>query len=96
MKTKEKKKVVLRISICPTEMEQGPEADLLDKWAVFAEIESVAAERWPGAEIEFETLQIGHRQGDKFAECWVDGIRDDEQAQQVLDDVEWSDEKLYQ
>ena len=94
--TTKKKKIVLRISICPTDMEQGPEADLLDKSAVFAEIKSVAAERWPKAEIEFETLRVGFRQGDKFAECWVDGVRDDEQAQQVLDDVEWSDEKLYQ
>jgi len=88
--------VVLRISICPTEMEQGSQGDMLDESAVFAEIESVAAERWPGAAIEFETLQVGHRQGDKFAECWIDGVRDDEQAQQVLDDIEWSDEKLYQ
>ncbi len=95
-KTTEKKKVLLRISLCPTDMEVGSEGDMLDESAVLAEIESVAAERWPGAAIEFETLQVGHRQGDKFAECWIDGVRDDEQAQQVLDDIEWSDERLYQ
>lgn len=94
--TTEKRKIVLRISICPTSLEQGFEGDMLDPELLMAEIELVAAKRWPAAEIEFETLQIGHRQGDEFAECWVDGVRDDEQAQQVVDDVDYSDEDLYQ
>jgi len=96
MKTIEKRKIVLRISLCPTDMEQGNEGDILDESAVLAEVAFIAAERWPGAEIEFQTLQVGHRQGDKFAECWIDGVRNDSQAQQILDDIEWSDERLYQ
>lgn len=92
--TQENRKIVLRISLCPTDMEVG--GDMLDESAVLAEIESVAAERWSGAKIEFETLQIGHRQGDRFAECWIDGMRDDEQAQQILDDIAWSSARLYQ
>lgn len=94
--TTEKRKIVLRISICPTSLEQGSEGDMLDPELLLAEIESVAAKRWPAAEIELETLQIGFRQGDEFAECWIDGVRDDEQAQQVVDDVDYSDEDLYQ
>ena len=94
MTTTEKRKIVLRISLCPTEMEI--DGDLLDESLVFAEIKSVAAERWPKAEVEFETLQVGHRQGDKFVECWIDGVRADEHARQVLDDIEWSDDRLYQ
>lgn len=94
--TTEKRKIVLRISICPTGLEQGFEGDMLDPELLLAEIESVAAKRWPAAEIEFETLQIGFRQGDEFAECWIDGVRDDEQARQVIADVDYSDEDLYQ
>ena len=94
--TAEKRKIVLRISICPTSLEQGFEGDILDPSTLLTEIESVAAKRWPKAAIEFETLQIGYRQGDEFAECWIDGVRDDSQAQQVIDDVDYSDENLYQ
>ena len=84
-----KKKIVLRISICPTAMER--DGDRLDELAVLSKIVAVAGERWPRCEVKFDTLQIG----DSFAECWVDGVRDDAQAEQILEDIEWSDETLY-
>lgn len=89
-----KKKIVLRISICPTAMER--DGDKLDELAVLSKIVAVAGERWPRCEVRFDTLQIGHRQGDSFAECSIDGVRDDSLAEQVLDDIEWSDETLYE
>ena len=89
-----KKKIVLRISICPTAMER--DGDKLDELAVLSKIVAVAGERFARYEVEFDTLQIGHRQGDSFAECWFDGVRDDALAEQVLDDIDWSDETLYE
>ena len=94
--TAEKRKIVLRISICPTSLEQGDQGETMDEVSLLAAIESVTAERWPGCEVVFKVLQVGLRQGDAFAECWVDGVRNDEQAQQLLEDVDYSDENLYQ
>ena len=92
----EKRKIVLRISICPTGLEQGDQGETMDEVSLLAAIEAVAAERWPGCDVVFKVLQVGLRQGDAFSECWVDGVRDDEQAQQLLEDVDYSDENLYQ
>jgi len=89
-----KKKIVLRISICPTAMER--DGDKLDELAVLSKIVAVAGERWPSCWVKFDVLQIAHRQRHSFAECWVDGERDDAQAEQILDDIDWSDETLYE
>ena len=90
-----KSKVVLSISICPTSLEQGSEGDMLDGELLLSEIELAAAKRWPNCEIEFASLQIGHQQGEQFAECWIDGVRDDEQADALLESIDYSDEQLY-
>ena len=93
---KTKKKIMLRISLCPTGLEQGREGELLNESAVFDAIRAAAILQWPACLVEFGTLQVGHRQGDEFARCWVDGERDDSQVESLLDAIDWSDERLYQ
>jgi hypothetical protein len=88
-------KIVLRVSVCPMSLQHGNEGDLIDGELLLTEIESAAAKRWPDCEIEFAALQIGHRQGEQFAKCWIDGVRDDEQVYALLESIDYSDERLY-
>lgn len=88
-------KITLKISLCPTSMEQGDQGDLLNESKVFDKIRAVALLKWPACQVVFPTLQVGHQQGDAFALCWVDGERDDSQADSLLEAIDWSDESLY-
>jgi hypothetical protein len=89
------RKITFRISICPTSLEQGNDGDMLDPELLFAEIERVAAILWPHCEIRFDALQIGHRQGDEFAESYTGGLRADDLADRLLASIDYSAEKLY-
>jgi len=90
-----KPKIVLRVSVCPSSLQHGNEGDLIDGELLLAEIESAAAKRWPECEIEFASLQIGHRQGEQFSKFWIDGVRNDEQVYALLESIDYSDERLY-
>lgn len=83
--------VRLDISIDPSDLMDGLVGDrLLDA------IREAAESQWPQAKIQFQTLQIGHRQGNGWAHCWIDGRRDDEAARQLVNEcVDWTDEALY-
>lgn len=88
-------KITLKISLCPTSMEQGDQGDLLDKAKVFDAIRAAAILKWPACRVMFPTLQVGHQQGDAFARCWVDGERDDSQADSLLEAIDWSNEAYF-
>ena len=89
-------KITLKISLCPTAMEQGDQGDLLDEAKVFDAIRAAAILKWPDCQVIFSTLQVGHRQGEEWARCWVDGEREDSQADSLLGAIDWSNERLYQ
>lgn len=86
-------RVTLDISIDPVDMQIGD--DILNESAVLTTIREVAAETWPGAVVTFKTLQIGYQQGDGWAKCWVDGVRNDSAADGLLQSIDWTDEELY-
>jgi hypothetical protein len=88
-------RITLRISICPTTLEQGSEGDMLDPKLILNEIERVAARLWPRCKIRFAALQIGHRQNDEFAQAWEDGVRSDDLAETLLASIDFSSERLY-
>ena len=87
------KTVTLDISIDPVDMTVGD--DNLSESAVLETIRTVATNRWPNATITFKTLQIGHRQGDGWAKCWIDHHRNDDAAIGLMESIDWSDPDLY-
>ena len=89
--------VILDISICPTGLEPGDDGDLIDRDLLLTRIREVAVVKWPGATITWRCLQIGFRQCDEWAHCWIDGKQDDDAARSLLDDdIDWTDEDLYE
>lgn len=78
----------IRISICPTDLDQG--GDILDAdrllAAIRAHIESVYPDAW------IRTLQVGYRQSDAWFQ--IDGEDSNELAGHVYG-MDWSDESLY-
>lgn len=87
------KRVILDISIDPVAMEMG--GDVLDQDRVFTTIRRAARATWPGATIKFKTLQVGYRQGHAWADCWINGVRDDDAGPALLHSIDWSDASLY-
>jgi len=83
----------ISISICPTEMEVGSEGHLYDEAALLEAIREFIEARL-GKLAEIVCLQVGHRQGDKWAR--IDG--DDEAGAALLADFfedHGSDESLF-
>ena len=78
-------KITLDISIDPVEMAVGD--DTLDESAVLNAIREAAAATWPDATIKFATLQVGHNQGDGWAKCWVDHVRNDAAVDELLQSI---------
>lgn len=60
----------ISISICPTDMEVGSEGFMYDETALLEAIRAFVEARL-GASAEIVCLQVGHRQGDKWAR--IDG-----------------------
>jgi len=81
----------LDISICPTALE-FPSGDRYDEYRLLAAIKRYAQETL--GDVEFVTLQVGHRQG----HCWerLDGC-DDKGAEFVADffSAHGADDDLY-
>ena len=71
----------ISISICPTEMEVGSEGHLYDETALLEAIREFIEARL-GKLAEIVCLQVGHRQGDKWAR--IDG--DEESGAALLAD----------
>ena len=80
----------ISISICPTNMEC--DGDILDEAALLSRIREVVEAKYPDATIQ--CLQVGYRQGDEW--CQIDGRKSDALRSVVYEDVDWSDEELYE